>query len=104
MLGATRVSGDKRQVNFRLDHGGELALGLLSCLLEALHGHGITAQVDALLALKLAHQPVNDALIEVVATEVRIAIGGLHLNDISPYVQDRNIKGAAAKIVHRDGL
>ena len=39
--------GDERQVDLRLLHLGQLDLGLLGGFLEALHGHVVVGQVDA---------------------------------------------------------
>ena len=82
MLWTARIGSNKRQVDFGLSHSRQLTLRLFPCFLEALHRHRIAAQVNALLALKLTDQPVDNALIEVVATQVRIAIGGFDLNHI----------------------
>ncbi len=53
VLGAGGVGGDEGQVDLRLHDGGELALGLLRRLLEALQGHAVLLEVDALVALEL---------------------------------------------------
>ena len=53
MLGAALVGGDVGQVDFRLLAVGQLDLGLLGRLLEALQGQGIVMQVDAVLLFEL---------------------------------------------------
>jgi hypothetical protein len=35
---------------------------------------------------------------------VRVAVGGLHFNDAFSHLQDGYVEGAAAEVVHRDGL
>ena len=48
VLGPGGVGGDERQVDLRLLRGGELDLGLLGRLVEALQRHRVGRQVDAL--------------------------------------------------------
>ena len=48
--------------------------------------------------------PIDDALVDVVAAEVGVAVGGLDFHDAVADFKDRDIEGAAAEIVDRDGL
>ena len=48
--------------------------------------------------------PVDDALIEIVAAEVRVAVGRLHLDHAFADLEDRDVEGAAAEVVDRDRL
>jgi hypothetical protein len=91
VLGARGVSGDERQVDAGLRHGRQLLLGLHSRLREALHGLAVLAQVDALIALEVGHEPVHDLLVEIVAAQVRVAAGGQHLEHAVA-----NLRGAGA--------
>src|SRR5205085_8915362 len=75
VLRAAGVSGDERQVDLRLLRGGELDLRLLGGLVQPLQGHRVLTQVDALRLLELSNQPVNDGLVEVVATKVVVTRG-----------------------------
>jgi hypothetical protein len=67
-----------------LHHRGELHLRLLRGLAKALQRHAVLAEIDAVALAELVDDPLDDALIEVVATEVRVAVGRLHLDDASP--------------------
>ena len=67
--------GDERQVDLGLLHLRQLDLGLLGRFLQALHGHVVLRQVDAVGGLELLDQPVDDPLVPVVAAEVGVAVG-----------------------------
>ena len=66
------------------DGGGgglaEFLLRLLGGLAEALHGGLVLGEVDALLVLDLLDEVVDDALVPVVAAEVVVPVGRLHLD------------------------
>ena len=98
------VGGDEGQVDRRLGDRRELALGALGGLLQPLQRHAVVAQVDAALGLELQDQPVHDPLVEVLAAEVGVAGGRLDLEDAVRKLEHRNVEGAAAEVVDRDGL
>ena len=104
VLRAGLVRGDERQVDVGLHHRGELHLGLLRRFLQPLQRHPVLAQIDAVALLELAGDPVDDALIEVVAAEMRVAVGGLHLDDALADFEDRDVERAAAEVVDGDRL
>ena len=104
VLGAARVGGDERQVDLRLLRGRELDLGLLGRLVETLQRHRVGAQVDALGLLELAHQPVDDRLVEVVAAEVVVTGGRLDLEHAVADLQHRHVERAAAEVEDQDRL
>ena len=60
VLGALGGGGDEGQVDLGLLHGGQLDLGLLGRFLQALQGHLVGGQVDALGVLERLDQPVDD--------------------------------------------
>ena len=104
VLGAVLVGRDERQVDVARLRGAELDLGLLGGLVQALQGHLVLAQVDALALQELGHHPVDDRLVEVVAAEVRVAVGGAHLEHALPEVEDGDVERAAAEVEHEDRL
>ena len=52
--------------------------------------------------LELGDDPVDDALVEVVAAEVRVAVGRLDLDDAFADFEDRDVERAAAEVVDGD--
>ena len=79
VLGAARVGGDIGQIDVRLLARGQLDLGLLGALFEALQRQGVLAQIDALILLELVGQEIHDAEIEVLAAQEGVPVGGEHL-------------------------
>ena len=88
------VSNYRRQFHLRL----------FRRFLEALERHPVLAQVDARLVLELLDDPFDDPLVEVVASEMGVAIGRLDLDDTFSDLEDRDVKGAATEVVDRDRL
>ena len=106
MLGAALIGGDVGQVDFRLLAVGQLDLGLLGRLLEALQGQGIVVQVDAVLLFELIGQVVDDREVEVLAAEEGVAVGGEHLElmlavDLGD-LDDGDVEGAATQVIDGD--
>ena len=105
-FGPGRVGRDVRQVHFGLLARRQLDLGLLGRFLQALHRERVLAQVDAVLLLELVREVIDDALVEVLAAEERVAVGREHLElalavDFGD-LDDRDVERAAAEVVHRD--
>ena len=96
--------GDERQVDIGLGGIGELHLGLLGRFLQALEGHLVGTQVDALVGLELGCQPVDDALVPVVAAQVVVARGGENLEDAVAQLEHGHIERAAAQVEDQDLL
>ena len=104
VLRARRIGRDVRQVDLGRRGRAELDLRLLGGLLEPLEGLGVLRQVDALVLLELGQEPLDDALVEVVAAEVRVAVGRLDLEDALAELEDRDVERAAAEVVDGDLL
>jgi len=101
MLGAAVGRCDEGQVDLGLGRAREFALALFGRFLQTLQGHRILGEVNPLLFDELIDDPVDDALIKVIAAEMGVAVGRLDLENTVADLEDRDIKGAAAKI--KDG-
>jgi NAD-specific glutamate dehydrogenase. len=104
VLRAGLVGRDERQVDLRLLGGRQLDLRLLAGLVEALEGHRVVLEVDALALLELAREPVDDRLVEVVAAEVVVARGRLDLEHAVADLEHGHVERAAAEVEDEDRL
>ena len=64
----------------------------------------VLAQVDALLLLELVGDVVDQHLVEVVAAEVRVAVGADDLEHAVGHFEHRDVERAAAEVEHDDLL
>src|SRR5690606_1483811 len=99
-----RAGGEVWQVDRGRLRGGLLDLGLLGSLTQTLHSHLVLGQVDAVLCLELVDEPVDDALVPVVATEVVVAGGRADLDDAVADLEEGDVEGAATEVEDQDGL
>ena len=53
-----------------------------------------------MLLFKGIRQPVDDALIEIVASQLRVAVGGFHIEDAIGNAQQRHVKSATTEVEH----
>ena len=104
VLRPARVRGDEGQVDLGLEGRRQLALGLLGGLLEPLQRHAILLEVDAVLALELVRDPVDNPLVEIVTAEVGVTVRGLDLEHAVADLENRDVERAAAEVVHDDRL
>ncbi len=102
-FGPVCVGRDEGQVDLGLRGRGQLDLGLLGRLLQALQRELVVAQVDALLLLELVGQIADQPHVEVFAAEEGVAVGRLHLEHAVADLEDRDVEGAAAEVIDRDG-
>ena len=106
MLGTGGIGRDVRQIHFGLLAGGQLDFRFLGRFLQTLQRQRILVQVDAGVFLEFAGQILDQAQVEVFATQVGVTVGGqyfelvlaIHFGDFD----DGNIEGAAAQVVHGD--
>ena len=98
------IGGDERQADGGFDGARELDLGLFGCLGQSLQRLAVLAQIDALLALELFGQPIDQPLVEIVAAQMCVAGRRADLEDAIAHVEDRDVERAAAEIEDQDGL
>ena len=104
MLRTGLIRGDERQIDVGRCGRGELDLCFFSGFLQPLQGHLVLRQIDALIFLELFDDPVDEALVDVVAAEVCVTVGRLDFHDALADFEDRNVERTAAEIVDGDGL
>ena len=92
------VCGDKWQVNLCLLSAGELLLGVLCSLLEALKCHWVLAEVNAVIGVELVCKPVDNALIPVVTAQVVVAVGCENLNNAVCKIKQGDVEGTATEV------
>ena len=95
---------DVGQVDAGLHRAGELDLGLLGRLAQALHGHLVAREVDPVGVLELRHQPVDDALVPVVAAQVVVTGGRLDLDHTVADLQQGHVERATTEVEDEDPL
>ena len=79
MLGSRGIGSDEGQVDLGAGHSGQFYLCLLGGLTETLQGHAVLGQVDSRISLEFVDEPVDDAAVKVVTSQVCVTGGGLHL-------------------------
>ena len=102
VLRALGGRGDERQVDLRRHRRRELDLRLLAGLVEPLERHRVLRQVDPLVALELRNHPVDDRLVEVVATEVVVAVRRLDVVHALAELEHRDVERPASEIEDED--
>ena len=71
---------------------------------KPLHRLLVLAQIDALIAAELIDEPLDDAMIVVVAAEMRVAVGRLDFEDAVADLENRNVVRAAPEIPNENRL
>ena len=81
----------------------ERNLGVDDGLANGLHGFAAAAHVQAQVAVNVVEGDGDEQVVDVVAAEVRVAVGGDDFEDAFVQFEDRDVEGAAAEVVNRDG-
>ena len=79
----------RRERNLGFNHG----------LADGLHGLRVATQVKIHVAADVVESNRDQKVVDVVAAEVRVAVGGDDFEDAVVQFQNRNVKGAAAEVV-----
>ena len=82
-----------RERNLGIDHG----------FADCLHHFGIAPRVYAKVASDVVERKRDEQIVDVVAAEMGVAIGGNDFEDAFVQLEDGDVEGPAAKIVHRNG-
>ncbi len=106
VLRPARVCSNERQIDLRLLRRRQLDLRALGRVLQPLQRHlvALRVQVKPGLRLELRNQPVHNPLVKIVAAQVRIAVGRLHLDHAFADLKNRDIERTAAEVVNRNRL
>ena len=102
VLGAACISCDEGKVDIGFHGTGEFCLGLFSALFQALKGHFVTSQINALVLFKFISQVIDNSQIEILSAQMGVTIGGFDLEDPLADFQNRNVEGTAAQIKNRN--
>ena len=99
-LRALRALGEERQVDARDLGVGQLDLGLLGRFLQTQARAGNRGEIRAVLLLERLLEPLGDRVVEILAAEIRIAVGGDDFEGVAARAHDGDVEGAAAQVVH----
>ena len=102
VLRSAGVGRDEREVDFRFLRGRELDFCAFGRFLQALEGHAVLAKVYALVLLELVDQPIHDALVEIVAAQIGVAVGRFDFEDSFADFEHGDVEGSAAQVVDGD--
>ena len=82
--------------------GGELDLGFDDGFADGLDGFAVGAEVFAEVAGDVVERDGDEEVVDVVAAEVGVAVGGDDLEDALVELEDGDVEGAAAEVVDGD--
>ena len=89
---------ERIDLNRGLSRRGEGTLGTLASSAETTKGTSVASQVLLVLALKLLDEMVDEAVVEVLTTQVSVTSGGLDLEDTLLDGQERHIESSTTEI------
>jgi hypothetical protein len=81
---------------------GERDLGFDHGFANGLHGFGVAAQVETQVAVNVVEGNGDQQIVDVVAAEMRVAVGGDDFKDAVVQFENRNVECAAAEVVDGD--
>mmetsp|Transcript_33187 Transcript_33187/g.71539 ORF Transcript_33187/g.71539 Transcript_33187/m.71539 type:complete len:92 (+) Transcript_33187:1272-1547(+) len=84
--------------------GAKGPLGLLHFPAQLLNGALVLGHVLTMLLLEDLHEVLHHPLVEVLTSQVGVAIGGHHLKDAVVDGQQGHIEGATTEIINQDVL
>ncbi len=102
MLRTVGVRGDERKVDVGGTHAGKFDFSLFRRLLDSLHSHLIFREVDAFFRFEIVDDVIHNSLIEIVAAEHAVTVGGKNLEHSVADIENGHIERAAAEIVNHD--
>ena len=104
MQGGGVFHGDERQVDVGLHHARKVYLGFFRRFLDTLHRRRVLGKIHALFGLEFGNHPIHYLLVEVVAAEHGVAVGGENFENAVLDLEYGNVEGAAAQVVDEDFL
>ena len=90
--------GESLAVDLRLMGAGENSLGLLALSSKTTHGTSVALDVNTGLLLESLDAEVDEDVVEVLTTQVGVAIGGLDLENTILNGEEGHVKSATTKI------
>ena len=102
VLRARRVRGDERQVDVRALARTRAQSSPSPPPRAGAARRACRLEVDRLVLLEVRREHVQSDGVEVLAAEERVAVGRLDLEHAAGDLEDGDVEGAAAEIVHRD--
>jgi len=79
---------------------GELVFGVDDGAAQGLHGDLVAGEIGAPFGGDVFERDAQQEIIEIVAAEMRVAIGGQHFKDAVVELQNRDVERAAAEIIN----
>jgi hypothetical protein len=104
VLRALFVRTQEREIHVGLVGRRQLLLAALRGLLEALHRHRVFARVHAELIPEPVREVIHQNLVEVLASQIGVAVRREHLEHAAADLQDRDVEGATAEVEDHDLL
>jgi hypothetical protein len=97
-----RSGGDERNVDLGFQRRTQLVFGFFGRFTQALERHSILSQVDGVALQKFIGELVDDPNVEVFAAEMCVTACSLDVEYAALDLENRDVEGSAAEIVHRD--